>query len=74
MLVKELIERLSGLDPEALVLTSDCCYGPSEAMVANRDAVIVRDSRIHSVEYEIDYWDGTWDMEGGVIREAVIIE
>lgn len=76
MKVRELIEKLGKVNPEAEVLTVDCCYGPSVAKVVNLDAILVDENgSADRVEYVIDHWDGEWfSSTPGPIREAVIIE
>ena len=75
MKVRELIEKLIEINPEAEVLTVDCCYGPSVAVVVNMEAVLVDDhGAVDRVDSVID-WDGEWfGSAPGPIVEAVVIE
>ena len=74
--VRELIEQLSKINPEAVVLTVDCCYGPSVAEVLNMEAILMDEhGAVDRVDSVIDDWDGEWYVSTpGPIVQAVVIE
>ena len=57
--VRELIEELSKLDPEAIVLTSDCCYG------LDMDKVKVLPGRYYRERFA-PYWNQSQWTEGAI--------
>lgn len=78
MTVAQLIEKLKALDPEAQVVTSDCCYGLDfePTVEAKRYYWAADESRKYASEYEdgMADWLKEWHDEPVIIASVVVID